>query len=148
MMVQFGVFALMFTAGLAIPVMAALNSGLALRLESPGMATVILFMVATGVSAAYTLTTSDVTGLIKLHSVPIWFFGGGILIAFYATSIAWAAPRIGVSSAISLVLTGQLVTVCFLDHYGLFGILERPLTTYRVVGLTTVFFGALLVVRN
>ena len=148
MMVQIGAVALMFTAGLAIPVMAALNSGLAFRLESPGIATVTLFTVAAGVAAAYALATSDVTGPIKVHSVPIWFFGGGILIAFYAISITWAAPKIGVSSAISMVLAGQLVTVCFLDHYGLFGILERPLTIYRVVGLTTVFLGALLVVRN
>ncbi len=61
-MVQFGALALMLTAGLAIPFMAALNAGLALRLESPGIATVILFTVATGLSAAYALTTSNVTG--------------------------------------------------------------------------------------
>eukprot|EP01038_Epipyxis_sp_PR26KG_P014753 gene14753-19832_t len=91
---------LMLLAGFGIPIMAALNSGLGMRLGSPVAAAFVLFIVgtiATGVVVLATGTTNPFKPI-----APFGFWLGGLLVAFYVLSVTLAAPRIGVGNAIFL----------------------------------------------
>ncbi|GBF58822.1 hypothetical protein PbB2_02510 [Candidatus Phycosocius bacilliformis] len=133
---------LMLVAGFGIPVMAALNSGLGVRLGSPVGAAFVLFvvgMLASGLVVLITGTTNPFRPV-----APAGFWLGGFLVAFYVLSVTLAAPRIGVGNAIFLVLLGQLVSATAIDHFALFGAQRHPLTLTRALGLVLMACGVFL----
>ena len=135
----------MLSTGIGIPIMAALNAGLGARLGSPWVAAFILFVVCA-------LTTGVVRAMIGLPprinwNAPPQFFLGGLLVAFYVLSVTWAAPRIGVGNAIFFVLLGQIASAAAIDHFGLFGALESPITLRRWAGIALMTVGVFLARR-
>ncbi len=134
----------MLAAGVGIPVMAALNAGLGIKLGSSVYAAVILFSVA--------LATSLLLALLRpvpvsLSPAPPYFYGAGLIIAFYLLSITAISPRLGVGNAVFLVLLGQLVAASVIDHLGLFGVPRFPFDPARALGLVVMALGVFLTRR-
>jgi transporter family-2 protein len=63
---------------------------------------------------------------------------------FYATSVAYAAPRIGLGNAIFFVLLGQIVAAAAIDHFGWLGAIQSALTPKRVLGIAVMAVGLYL----
>lgn len=139
---------LMLAAGLGIPIMAALNSGLGTKIQSPALATSILFFVGGAVSLGYLFLSSGMPKLISEESIPFYFYLGGLFVLFYILSITWVAPKFGVGNAVSFVLLGQLMSMAVIDHYGLFGAQQHPMSMQRIVGLLFMAVGVVLAVRR
>ena len=139
---------IMIAAGLGIPIMAALNGGLGMRLESPALAATILLCVGLVVSVVYLLLTEGVPVLSASTNIPWMFYGGGLFVMFYILSISWVAPRFGISNAISFVLLGQLIAMSVIDHFGLIDAQQYKLTVQRVLGLLLMAAGVMLVVNK
>jgi transporter family-2 protein len=141
---QLAFAALMILAGVGIPTMAALNSGLGVRIGSPWAAAFILFAMGTAISGI----ALAVNGLPKApFGAPPGFYAGGLLVAFYVLSITWAAPRMGVGNAIFFVLLGQIIAASAIDHFALFGASRSPLTMQRVLGIVFMLVGVFLARR-
>lgn len=138
--------AIMVVTGFGIPVMAALNSGLGVRLGNPALAATILFAVALAVSATVALLQQK-TLTAKIPEISPYFYMGGLFVASYVLAITWIAPRIGVGSAIFLVLFGQLVASGLVDHYGWFGAPRLSLTGTRCTGFVLMAIGLMLAQR-
>ncbi|MFT4074405.1 MAG: DMT family transporter [Asticcacaulis sp.] len=136
----FGV--LMFFAGIGIPIMAALNGGLGARLASPAAASLILFCLAATISAIVLTFTGWPQK--PFAGIPPQYFTGGLFVAFYALSITWAGPRIGVGNAVMLVLLGQLAAAAAIDHFGLLGAVRSPITVQRALGIAAMVVGVFL----
>lgn len=141
-----GLTALMFAAGVGIPVMAALNAGLGARLESPNAAAAILFLVGLAV-AAMALALTGPPARAAFAATPPQLYAGGVLVAFYVLSVTWAAPRIGVGNAVFAVLLGQLVAAAAIDHFALLGASQSPITLRRLAGLALMAAGVFLARR-
>lgn len=137
---------LMLAAGIAIPVMAALNSGLGVRIGSPALAAVILLGVGLGV-ALIVLAVQGMPPAPGFGAVPPVYFLGGLIVALYITSITFAAPVLGVGNAVFLVLLGQLGSAALIDHFGLFGAVPAPLDWRRGLGLAAMALGVYLARR-
>ena len=117
---------LMFLTGVGIPIMAAFNSALGAQLGSAAAATFVLFVVGVVLSGA----VLALVGLPPLGGLSLerpHLYTGAAFILFYALSITWAAPRIGVGNAVFFVLLGQLVAAAAIDHFGLWGALKAEL---------------------
>lgn len=141
--------ALMFIAGLGIPVMAALNGGLGSKLQNPALATTILFVVGGAASLCYLLLSQR--GLPQLNATPVipfYFYLGGLFVIFYILSITWVAPRFGVGNAIAFVLLGQLVSMTVIDHFSLLGSPHFPISSQRLIGLILMTAGIFLTARR
>jgi transporter family-2 protein len=98
-----------------------------------------------------------------LSLIPLLFLGGGNLghwrsVPWYALcagalglvilgGMTFMIPRVGVATAVTLVVAGQLVISAILDHYGLLGASVRHLDLSRALGLLIVFAGVWLTVR-
>ena len=135
--------ATMVLAGMGIPLMAALNGGLGLRLGSPVMAATILFALA--LIASITLLSLQPGGPRPgFGDVPVYFYLGGLLVAFYVLAVTRIAPVIGVGNAIMLVLMGQLMAAAAIDHLGLLGAPRAPLSAQRAGGIATMLVGIVL----
>ena len=130
----------MLAAGIGIPLLAALNAALGVRLGSPVAAAAILFVVA----LAATLLALALTGPSAVRGAigaPKHLFLAGLLVAFYVLSVTFIAPHFGVGNAIFFVLLGQLLSAAAIDHFGLFGAQVSPLSLTRAGGIALMAAG-------
>ncbi len=140
--------AIMLLTGVGIPILAALNAGLGIRLGHPMAASVILFAVALLIAFAGALVTGA-TGHIKLSAdIPAQFYFGGLFVAFYVIAVTFIAPRFGVGNAIFFVLFGQLISAATIDHFGLFGAMRSAIDMKRVAGIALMIAGVWLARRT
>lgn len=135
--------AMMFASGIGIPIFAAFNTALSKQLGGPIAATTVTF----GVGLAIALVVLALTGFpprtaFTFETPHIWF--GAVFMLFYATSVAFAAPRIGLGNAIFFVLLGQIVAAAAIDHFGWLGTVQSALTPKRMLGLAVMAVGLYL----
>ncbi|MEL7212927.1 MAG: DMT family transporter [Pseudomonadota bacterium] len=133
----------MLTAGIGIPILAALNAALGARIGSPASASVVLFAVAFA-CAALVAATQGPQAIAKVASAPKHLLLAGALIAFYVLTITAIAPRFGVGNAVFFVLLGQLISAAAIDHFGLFGAQVSPLAPMRAAGIAVMAVGVFL----
>jgi transporter family-2 protein len=135
--------AMVFAAGLGIPVFAAFNSALGQQLGGPLVATAVTFAVGL-VFALLLLTVFGFPPLsaYRFERPHIWF--GAVFMLFYGVSVSFAAPKIGLGNAIFFVLLGQLVAAAAIDHFGLWGATPSSLTAKRAAGLAVMALGVYL----
>jgi transporter family-2 protein len=135
--------AMMFVAGLGIPVFAAFNSALGQQLGGPIAATATTFAVGFAIS----IILLAITGFPAREAITFerpWIWFGAVFMLFYAISVSFAAPRIGIGNAIFFVLLGQLVAAAIIDHFALFGAIPTPLTARRIIGIGAMTAGVYL----
>jgi len=77
-----------------------------------------------------------------------WYMlaSGAFGVVLYLT-LSRTIPRFGATTALVLLLVGQLLTGMLLDHFGLFGLVTRALDGWRVVGALLLLAGAYLMVH-
>ncbi len=83
-----------------------------------------------------------------VRSIPWWGWLGGLYGCLFVTSIAWAVPRLGVATTMTLVVAAQLAISVVLDHYGAFGTTAQPISLARIGGIALIVGGVLLVRRG
>lgn len=139
-----------FVAGALIPVQAAANAALSKSIGgNVPFAALTLFVVA-GISTAVSmlLTGGQVPSGTALGAAPWWGYVGGFIVAFYVFTITFLAPRLGVGTAIALIVTGQVAAALTIDHFGLLRSLTFPLTPSRLAGAALMAAGAFLALRR
>jgi bacterial/archaeal transporter family-2 protein len=131
--------------GIAVGVQAPLSSMINQRLgplES-------IFMVHLGGTLASLIPLLIYGGgkLGNWRSVPWYALGAGTLGLVVIFSMNYMIPRVGVATALIILLSGQLLTGSVMDHFGLLGTVQRPIDFMRVIGLAVVFLGVWLSVK-
>ncbi len=87
-------------------------------------------------------------GLGELRQAPWWSYSGGLIVAFYVLTITFLAPRLGVGTAIALIVTGQVLAALAIDHFGLLRSLTVGLTPTRAVGGILMVIGVFLALKR
>ena len=112
-------------------------------------------VLATAVSFA--VGTAALLALVLLLGIPVppltgttlwWHWIGGLLGAYFVFSLAYLSPRVGASMVVALILAGQILAAVVLDHFGLAGYPERPVTLLRLCGLASLACGVVLIRRS
>lgn len=111
-------------------------------------AALLSFAVGTAVLAFATLATQPRIGFAALRAVPWYAWAGGFYGAFFVAALAFAAPRLGVASAITIAVAGQIVAALLVDRYGLFGVPRVDVSVGRIAGAVLVLTGVVLVRRG
>lgn len=133
-------------AGMMMPTQAAINSKLADYVESPILSAFISFVIGTLALFIYILATGIPLGnLFAAKNAPIVAWIGGILGAFFVASTVILVPRIGVALTFSLIIAGQMLITLILDHFGVFGIPVKEISLSRVLGITLITIGVILI---
>ena len=140
--------AFMLVVGLGIPVFAALNGDLGVRLQNPVLAATIALLVGIVACIGIMLLSGRIPGLVTEASIPIYSYLGGLFVVFYVLGITWIAPKFGVGNAVAFVLLGQIISMAIIDHFGLFSALYYPISAQRIVGLVLMAIGVFLSVRR
>ena len=112
--------------------------------QSPLLAACLSFLVgALALFAVVLLTRTPIPPLPKKW-VP-WHWIGGFFGAFLVLMTVIAAPRLGATAMIALVLAGQIGISLVLDHFGLIGYARKRLSWRRASGALCLAAGVLLI---
>lgn len=136
--------------GALIPVQAAANATLSRSLYGtvvwPALA--LFAVAAASVLLVAVAKRSAPPSLATFRSVPLWAYVGGPIVATYVLSITFLVPRLGVGTAIALVVTGQILSAIAIDKFGLLRMPAIPITPLRTVGAALMVIGLALAVRR
>lgn len=81
------------------------------------------------------------------RSLSWYMLGAGAFGVILYLTINHTMPRLGATTALALIIIGQLSMGILIDHFGLFGVAVRQLDTWRVAGLLLLLAGGYLVIR-
>ena len=138
----------MVLAGCGIPIMAAMNAGLGAKIQSPVVATTILVMFALLLSVLMLFLSSSEIKLSMPKDIPAYYYTAGFFFIFYISTISWIAPKFGFANAITFVFIGQMISMCAIDHFGLFNAAQYAFNWQRLGGLLLMIAGIFIVVKR
>lgn len=143
----FAIIGCLVGGGLAA-IQAPTNALLARPLNSPVNAALMSFAGGTLVLLIAVLVLRVRPDYGATAAAPWYAWMGGLYGAVFVVAAAYAIPRIGVASAMTLFVAGQLLISVLVDHFGGFGVAARPVNLTRLAGLALVIGGVVLVRRG
>ena len=133
-------------AGAMLPFQFGINSVLARYVDGAARASLVSFVVgALALLAAVLLFFRGLPSVEKAGEAPWWVWVGGLLGAFYVLGSVVTAPKLGAATLVALILAGQAAASLAVDHFGLVGFQENPVTPGRLLGIALVAAGVVLV---
>jgi transporter family-2 protein len=114
-------------------------------LEALAFTTVLGAVIATSVLL---VARRSLEGYADAFAAPKWLWLGAALGVFVVGSITVAAPRIGTTATVALLIAGQLGAALAIDRLGWFGVDRVPVTWARALGVALLVAGAALTLRR
>ena len=141
-----GLIVLAVIAGAVVPFQSAINANLGRGLGHPLWATLASLLVSIVVLLPVMLALRlPLPSLAFITQAPLWMWAGGAFGVCFISLALMLLPKLGASGFVALALAGQMLASLMLDHFGLFGLAERQLTTPRVVGALLLRGGVALI---
>jgi len=138
-----------FTAGVAVPIQFAVNTGLRGAVGGPITVVALSFLVGTlALSVAVLAAREGAPNVAGLSEAPWWVWAGGFLGAYYVFASIILTPRIGAASTVGFVIAGQMVASIVLDQFGLLNLPVNPISFPKIAGAVLIIAGAILVLRS
>jgi transporter family-2 protein len=81
-------------------------------------------------------------------SVPWYALTAGLLGLVIVGTIGFTVPRLGLTSALTLVLAGQYIASVLIEQFGWFGAPVRPFEWTRLLGIFLLLLGVWLTTRK
>ena len=139
--------ALILLGGALLSIQSPLNAMLGRAVGSPVNAALISFLVGTAALSVVAVAQRASADSAAVRVLPWYAWIGGICGAVFVSAAAYAAPRIGVATMLTLAVASQLIVAVALDHAGAFGITPHAVSAGRIAGLVLVIVGAIVVRR-
>ena len=139
---------LVFVAGVMIALQAPTNAMLANAGGSAVLAALISFAVGTVALFIAWLGTANRPATAAFAGLPWYAWIGGLYGALFVAVAAYAAPRIGLASLITIGIAGQIAMALWLDNLGALGLPREPINPGRLLGAALVIGGVVLVRRS
>ncbi len=133
-------------AGMMMPTQAAVNNKLAGAVGSPILAAFISFLVGTIALFLYIVASGIPLGdLFSAKDASIVAWTGGLLGAFFVAATVTLVPRLGVALTFSLLIAGQMLVTLVIDHFGLLSVPVKEVNLPRLLGVTFITIGVILI---
>ena len=136
-------YLLAIAAGLGITLQTTLNGQLAKGVGGDSVAAALFSFTAGAVClGVFSLMRGGiVASLAAIPAQPWWSLLGGLLGAGALLSYVVLAPKIGLSALLGLAIAGQIVSSLVIDHFGLMGASERPVSLVKLAGSMVMLAG-------
>ena len=130
-------------AGLGITLQTTLNSQLAKGVGGDSVAAALFSFTAGAVClGVFSLMRGGiVASLAAVPAQPWWSLLGGLLGGGALLSYVVLAPKIGLSALLGLAIAGQIISSLVIDHFGLMGASERPVSLIKLAGSMVMLAG-------
>lgn len=136
---------LVLIAGGMIALQAPTNAMVARAGGSPVLAALISFVVGTAGLLIVWLASGNRPATSNFAGLPWYAWIGGFYGAMFVAVAAYAAPRIGLASLITIGIAGQIAMAMWLDHIGALGLPKDPINLVKLGGALLVLAGVVLV---
>lgn len=141
-----GLLLLAVIAGAVVPFQSAINFNLGRGLGHPLWATLASLLVSIVVLLPIMLAMRlPLPSLAFISKAPLWMWAGGAFGVVFISLAVVLLPRLGASGFMALALAGQVVASLVLDHFGWFGLVERPISLPRFAGAALLIGGVMLI---
>ena len=136
-------YLLAIAAGLGITLQTTLNGQLAKGVGGDSVAAALFSFTAGAVClGVFSLMRGGiVASLAAIPAQPWWSLLGGLLGAGALLSYVVLAPKIGLSALLGLAIAGQIFSSLVIDHFGLMGASERPVSLVKLAGSMVMLAG-------
>lgn len=131
-------------AGVAVAIQAPLNAALGRSIGSSVAAGAISFGVGFLVLLGVTFLVGQGSAFARVSTAPPLLLLGGLFGAFFVWSMLWAVPTLGVLTAITALIAGQMMGALVLDATGMFGLTVQAITPTRIAAAALVGAGVVL----
>ena len=141
-----GLLLLAVIAGAVVPFQSAINANLGRGLGHPLWATLASLLVSIVVLLPVMLALRlPLPSLAFVSKAPLWMWAGGAFGVCFISFALVLLPKLGASGFMALALAGQVVASLALDHFGMFGLVERQITVSRGIGALLLVAGVVLI---
>jgi transporter family-2 protein len=89
-----------------------------------------------------------VVGYADAARQPVWLWTAAAMSALIVLGLTFAAPRIGTTAAIGIIVAGNLAMAAVIDRFGLFGLDRIPFGRERLLGIVLLVVGAALSLKR
>jgi transporter family-2 protein len=134
--------------GMGVVIQSGANTQLSAILGNPFLAALISFL--TGTLALLLLNISMGTDPALLNPDQLirtqwWMWLGGVMGAFFITSVIFIAPIIGPTRLFGVIIASQLIFSVVVDRYGWLGFTVQPINLKKIIGVLLLIAGAFLI---
>lgn len=146
MYIIFLIFALI--GGVTVGILGVVNSAGSNVIGIPAM--LAFFSIVQAIPAfIYILIKKPSLGVVgSLKRGWKWFLVSGLIGAFIVTILTLAISKIGALTAFVLVVLGQIIASAIADHFGFLGIEAKPISMMKIVSITIIIAGVVLLVLS
>ncbi len=130
--------------GVLLTFMIFLNSGLSNEL---GVVVSLFFIHIVGLIGTIVINIVKKDSLAYKKSLPFYLYLGGALGVITVGSNNLAFVTIGASLTASLALLGQTISSVIVDSYGLQGATKQPFNKKKLVGISVIIIGIIVMER-
>jgi len=141
----------------AVLVVLAIVGGIAVSLQGNFMGimdqrigskeSVFITYASGGILAALMMIAARGGHLNAWQNAPWYALTAGALGLVIVGTIGYTVPRLGLTTAFTVIVASQLVVAVMLDHFGLLGAAVRTLDLSRITGLVLLILGVWLVLK-
>jgi len=133
-------------AGAVVPFQSAINVNLGRGLGHPLWATLASLLVSVVVLLPIIVAMRlPLPSLAFISQAPLWMWAGGAFGVCFISLALVLLPKLGAAGFMALALAGQVVASLLLDHFGWFGLAERPISMPKVFGVVLLMAGVVLI---
>ncbi|MDW7649811.1 MAG: DMT family transporter [Bacillota bacterium] len=133
---------LAFIAGVSMAVQGSINTGLG-KIIGLLEATFVVHIVGTlTLILALYLFRLGRGDLGKITQAPWYFYLGGVIGVIILYTVVASISRVGVATATTAIIVGQVGTALLIDHFGFFGLERIPFSWLKAVGVALLALGA------
>tara|TARA_R110001599_G_C12264472_1_gene660702 strand:+ start:2171 stop:2617 length:447 start_codon:yes stop_codon:yes gene_type:complete len=138
---------LSFSVGVMVVIQGGINSRLGILLNNSLLATLIaLTMAASFTLIAVLITVRQFPSMYQLREIPVYMWVLGGLLSFLAVTLFYyVIPKVGISTAVTFGLAGQLLFAAIAGHFGWFNMPLEPFTMKKIAGLFMMIAGVILI---
>lgn len=147
-MVRWLLLLVALSIGMFLPVQQGVNATLTRSLTHPLQGALASFGTGTlALIVCCLIMRLQLPDPTKVASAPWWAWSGGIIGAVFITASIILAPRIGATATASAIIAGQILASLLIDHHGLLGFVQHPISLGRAVGVALLLTGVILIRR-
>ena len=114
-------------------------------LEAFAFASLLTALIGAAVLA---IGRGSLVGYADAARQPVWLWTAAAMSALIVLGITFAAPRIGTTATIGIVVAGNLAMAAVVDRFGLFGLEKIAFRWDRLLGIVLLAVGAALSLRK
>ena len=139
---------LAIAAGVSVVTQQVLNANLRLALGSAAWSGFISYALGLICMALLAAALRDpLPSLGAAARIPWWAWSGGVFGAIFIGLAIVLVPQLGAATFIALLISGQMLGSMVFDHFGWFGLAQRPIDLPRLLGAALLIGGVVLIRR-